>query len=108
MPLMSTYECLKGFENIPSIGTLALNIILMSKNTSVLLGERYEKFIAKEVSTGRYNSASEVIRTALRLLEEREELKLNLKKALIAGEKSGFVDNFDPQKNLESLHKRFV
>jgi len=40
----------------------------MSKNTSILLGDRYEKFIAKEVSKGKYNSASEVIRTALRLL----------------------------------------
>ena len=80
----------------------------MSKNTSVLLGDRYEKFIAKEVSTGRYTSASEVIRTALRLLQDREELKRNLSKALVAGEKSGFVDDFDPEKNLESLHQRFI
>ena len=47
----------------------------MSKNTSILLGDRYEKFIAKQVSNGKYNSASEVIRTALRLLEEEEEMK---------------------------------
>jgi antitoxin ParD1/3/4 len=80
----------------------------MGKNTSILLGESYEKFIAKEVSTGRYTSASEVIRTALRLLQEREELKINLQKALIAGEKSGFVSNFDPEKNLEALHKKYV
>lgn len=80
----------------------------MSKNISLLLGDRYEKFIAKEVSTGRYTSASEVIRTALRLLEDREEVKHNLNKALIAGEKSGFVNNFDPKKNLESLHQRFI
>lgn len=80
----------------------------MSKNTSVLLGDRYEKFIAKEVSTGRYTSASEVIRTALRLLQDREELKRNLSKALVAGEKSGLVDDFDPEKNLESLHQRFI
>ena len=80
----------------------------MSKNTSVLLGDRYEKFIAKEVSTGRYNSASEVIRTALRLLQDREETRHNLKKALAAGEKSGYVDDFNPEKNLESLHQRFI
>ena len=97
----------KYFEFIPSIGTLATKKE-MSKNTSVLLGDKYERFIAKEVSTGKYTSASEVIRTALRLLQDREELKLNLKRALIAGEKSGFVDNFDPEKNLESLHQRFV
>jgi antitoxin ParD1/3/4 len=78
----------------------------MSKNTSILLGDRYEKFIAKQVSNGKYNSASEVIRTALRLLEEEEEMKNRLRKALVTGEKSGFVENFDPKKHLASLHKR--
>jgi antitoxin ParD1/3/4 len=78
----------------------------MSKNTSILLGDRYEKFIAKEVSNGKYNSASEVIRTALRLLEEEEEMKNILRKALVTGERSGFVENFDPKKHLASLHKR--
>ncbi|MEN9339839.1 MAG: hypothetical protein RIQ62_1151 [Bacteroidota bacterium] len=81
-------------------------ITVMSKNTSILLGDRYEKFIAKQVSNGKYNSASEVIRTALRLLEEEEEMKNRLRKALVTGEKSGFVENFDPKKHLASLHKR--
>jgi antitoxin ParD1/3/4 len=72
---------------------------VMSKNTSILLGDRYEKFIAKEVSNGKYNSASEVIITALRLLEEDEEMKNILRKALVTGERSGFVENFGPEKN---------
>jgi antitoxin ParD1/3/4 len=71
---------------------------VMSKNTSILLGDRYEKFIAKEVSNGKYNSAIEVIRTALRLLEEDEEMKNILRKALVTGERSGFVENFGPEK----------
>jgi antitoxin ParD1/3/4 len=79
---------------------------VMSKNTSILLGDRYEKFIEKQVSNGKYNSASEVIRTALRLLEEEEEMKNILRKALVTGERSGFVENFDPKKHLASLHKR--
>ena len=70
------------------------------------MGDRYEKFISKEVSSGKYNSASEVVRTALRLLESEEELKKSLRKALVAGEKSGFVDNFNPKDHLNSLHKR--
>ena len=73
----------------------------MSKNTSILLGDRYEKFIDKEVSAGKYSSASEVIRTALRLLEDDEETKKSIRRALIAGEKSGFVENFDPEKHLK-------
>ncbi len=78
----------------------------MSKNTSILWGDRYEKYIAKEVSTGKYNSASEVTRTALRLLEDKEEFKKSLRKALVTGEKSGFVENFDSKKYLASLRKR--
>ena len=34
-----------------------------------------EKYIAKMVKTGRYQTASEVVRYALRVLQEREELK---------------------------------
>ena len=38
----------------------------MSKNTSIALGEHWQAFIEKQVSSGRYGSASEVIRNALR------------------------------------------
>ena len=78
----------------------------MARNTSILLGEYFEDFVSEEVSSGRYNSASEVIRTALRLLELEETKKKNLTKALVQGEKSGFVKNFDPQSNLKKLHRK--
>lgn len=78
----------------------------MGKNTSVALGDHFEDFIAATVETGRYNSASEVIRAALRLLEEQEERKKILFKALIEGEESGLVENFDPQILLEELHSK--
>ena len=64
----------------------------MQKNTSVTLGKHFKKFISQQLKNGRFSSASEVIRAALRLLEERE-VKLNaLRQALQEGEKSGFVD----------------
>ncbi len=78
----------------------------MGKNTSIALGNHFEKFISATVGTGRYNSASEVIRAALRLLEEQEEQKNILTKALIDGEESGLVENFDPQLLLEELHSK--
>ncbi len=39
---------------------------------NVSLGERWEGFVEGVVKAGRYNSASEVVREGLRLVEERE------------------------------------
>jgi len=39
---------------------------------NVSLSPELEKFVADKVATGRYNSASEVMREALRLLEDQE------------------------------------
>ena len=41
---------------------------------NVSLTPELEKLVAERVSSGRYASASEVIREALRLLEERDQL----------------------------------
>ena len=80
----------------------------MAKNTSILLGEYFEEYISEEISSGRYNSASEVIRSALRLLQHEEQKKKILHKALIVGEKSGFATNFDAKANLKKLHSKFL
>ncbi len=84
-----------------------VKITVMAKNTSVLLGDHFEIFIQEEISTGRYQTASEVIRSALRLLElERQKIKL-LKEAIEKGEQGEMISNFDPEAHLKSLHKKF-
>lgn len=67
----------------------------MGKNTSFLLDEHYSAFIDGEIAAGRYRSASDVIRSALRLLEDRETQLRALRGALEAGERSGDSTPFD-------------
>lgn len=78
----------------------------MPKNTSISLGNHFEQFISQIITTGRFNSVSEVIRAALRLLEEQENKEKLLREALIEGEQSGFVTEFDPEILLKNLHKK--
>lgn len=77
----------------------------MGKNTSISLGPYFEDFINKEVSSGKYASASEVIRAALRLLENEESKIEELRKALDEGERSGFIQNFSPDDFLADIKK---
>lgn len=64
----------------------------MAKNTSVSLGNHFDEFVARQITTGRYGSASEVIRAGLRKLED-EEKKLETLRALIEeGKASGTAD----------------
>jgi antitoxin ParD1/3/4 len=62
------------------------------KNTSVALGYHFENFVAGQVASGRYRSASEVMRDALRLLEEKNRHRDAVVAALIEGEQSGIND----------------
>jgi antitoxin ParD1/3/4 len=79
----------------------------MSKNTSVTLGDHFEQIIEKSIESGRYTSASEVIREGLRLVDEREQKIRILGDAIEAGEKSGYVKNFDPVKHLAILNQSY-
>ena len=64
----------------------------MAKNTSVTLGEHFDSFISQQLETGRYGSASEVLRAGLRALEDQELKMNNLRNMLVEGENSGIAD----------------
>lgn len=78
----------------------------MNKNTSISLGEHFGGFVEQQVSSGRYASASEVLRAGLRLLEEQDAKLAHLRRALIEGEESGEAYTVDRAEFLKSVRGR--
>ena len=73
------------------------------KNTSISLGSYFDEFVISQVSIGRYKNADEVIRAALRLLEDEQSKIKALKEAIQKGLDSPSVENFDFEANLKNL-----
>lgn len=73
------------------------------KNTSISLGNYFDKFVSSQVSAGRYKNVSEVIRAGLRLLEDEESKVVALRAAIQKGLDSPLVENFDFKENLKKL-----
>lgn len=78
----------------------------MAKNTSISLGDHFNAFVGKQVESGRFGSASDVVRAGLRLLEEHEARVKALQEALITGEESGEPVPFDNEAFLKRMRAR--
>ena len=79
----------------------------MAKNTSILLGDHFEQFINSQIEGGKFSSASEVVRTALRLFEYEETKKAALIDALIQGERSAIAEPIDSNVFLSLMHQKY-
>lgn len=64
----------------------------MAQTTSINLGDHFTDFLGDLTKSGRYGSASEAVRAALRLLEQEEVKMTALENALVEGEESGESD----------------
>ena len=78
--------------------------------TSLSLGEHWEEFIKQEIKSGRYSTASEVVRDALRELEDRgkrlEALRAYLAEGARQAARKDFVKGFDIESVIERTKDR--
>lgn len=75
----------------------------MASNKSYTLGEHYETFVAMQVSQGRFNNASEVVRAGLRMLEDYETKMKELRTLIEMGDAdiaAGRVKRYSSSKSL--------
>lgn len=80
----------------------------MAKNISIILDDNFHNFINREIKSGKFSSASEVVRAALRMFEYEETKKAQLVIELKKGEKSGFVKDFNRKSFLKNLHQKYI
>src|SRR5947209_12443298 len=59
---------------------------------NINLTDHLDHFVERQVSSGRYSNASEIVRDALRLLEEYEQERAAKLKALRQAAKQGFEE----------------
>ena len=77
----------------------------MARTVTVALGQHYEEFIQANIAGGRYNNASEVVRAALRRLEEDEARIAAFCAAVDEGDASPDVLDFDEEAFIQILKR---
>jgi antitoxin ParD1/3/4 len=79
----------------------------MAKNTSFTLNDHYLEFVENQVQSGRYASASEVIRDALRVLQDKVKLQ-QLRELIREGDESDIIEDFDPDQFLKNMREKYA
>jgi antitoxin ParD1/3/4 len=72
----------------------SLNQQTQMKNTSIALGEHFDQYIAEQLASGRYRTASELVRESLRMHQERDLKILAMRAAIEDGIASGIDEGF--------------
>lgn len=81
---------------------------MQAKTQTLSLGQHWNDFISAQLDLGRYASASEVVRDALRLLEEKSAQSNVefLRQAITESEQSGDPVPLDMESIISKAHQR--
>jgi antitoxin ParD1/3/4 len=111
---MKARLCGNALGGITTASLLAIiaNHVMISAGGSmptrnINLTDHFDRFVERQVATGRYGNASEIIREALRLLEEQEQIRNAKLKALRQAAKVGF-DQIDNGEGIRLQDKKAV
>lgn len=74
---------------------------------NINLTQHLDEFVERQVTSGRYSNASEIVRESLRLLEEQEQERKAKLKALRQAAKQGF-DEIDQGQGIVLKGKRAI
>ena len=79
-------------------------------STSLSLGEHWETFIQSRLESGRYGSASEVVRAALRVLEDQDQrleaLRSHLAEGKAQANRGEFAEDFSMDKVIAEAERK--
>jgi len=96
-------------SNIDIIGHKAYSYSKEVPIMNVSLSTTFEAYIQKQLDEGTYNNASEIIREALRLKMQQDEIYQtrleSLRAAIIQGEESGEATPFDMKDIIQDAKK---
>ena len=99
-------------SNIDIIGHKEYSYPMEVSNMNVSLSTTFEAYIQKQLDEGTYNNASELIREALRLKMQQDEMYQtrleSLRAAIIQGEESGDATPFDIRDIIQDAKKDTV
>ena len=108
MRTLSTELCPKtGVGNCKKYSYFCKKVKIMARTVTVSLGKHYEEFIQANIKSGRYNNTSEVIRAALRKMEEDEAKIAAFCSAIDEGDASADVVNFDPEEFIKEMKENW-
>ena len=78
---------------------------------NVSLTDHYEEFVEKQIESGLYANKSEVVRAALRMMEQNMEFEARVRAGIdrgLADIEAGRVSEFDPEKIKQEGRKRLT